>query len=340
MKAGQTWKNLLDKLKSIRGGFLSNSQDDDGPGLTRREKLIVFGFAYIIALVLWFLVNLSRPFTLTVKIPIMLGQLPPKEALSAPLPKVAIVNFSGEGWKLINLYHNPPPVRVDPVEGEMNFYDIVREQMNAFAGVNVIKVQPSVISIHLENQVTKKVPVVSNVEVKTKSQYDVVGTPTMVPDSVVISGAKSIVYNIDSWRTKQRKLEDIKNNIDIEVALEKPINILHINVAKIRYRAKVEEFTEGETKISIETKGLPSGRHVTYNPSMISVKYDVPINEYEQAQNLTLFNAYVTYRDILKDSTGFISPVIHENDNDLHIKLRSYQPTKVAYYTVLSSENP
>ncbi len=177
METGQIWNSLLGKIKKIRIGFLSSSQDDDGPGLTRREKLIVFGFAYIIALVLWFLVNLSRPFTLTVKIPIALGQLPPKKALSAPLPNDAVVNFSGEGWKLINLYHNPPPVRIDPVEGEMNFYDIVREQMNAFAGVNVIKVQPSVISIHLENQVTKKVPIVPNVEVKTKTQYDVVGEP-------------------------------------------------------------------------------------------------------------------------------------------------------------------
>ena len=340
MKSGRIWNNLITKLKEFRSGFLSNSQEEDGPGLTRREKIIVFGFAYIIALVLWFLVNLSRPFTLTVKIPILLGQLPPNKSLSAPLPKDAVVNFSGEGWKLINLYHNPPPVRIDPVEGEMNFYDIVREQMNMFAGVNVIKVQPSVVSIHLENKVTKKVPIIANVEVDTKSQYDMVGKPLIYPDSVIISGAKSIVYNIDSWNTKQRQLKDVKANINIEVPLQEPINILHINISKIHYQAQVEEFTEGEARIGIETTNLPKGRQVTYNPSLITVKYDVPINEYERAQNSTLFKAMVSYRDIVRDSTGFVTPVIKENDNDLHIKLRSFQPTKLAYYTVLSSEYP
>lgn len=340
MKAGQIWNSLINKIKEFRIGFLSNSQDEDGPGLTRREKFIVFGFAYIIALVLWFLVNLSRPFTLTVKIPIELGQLPPNKALSAPLPKDAVVSFSGEGWKLINLYHNPPPVRIDPVEGEMNFYDLVREQMNMFAGVNVIKVQPSVVTIHLENRVSKKVPVLADIGIDTKSQYDIVGSPVISPDSVIISGAKSIVYNIDSWKTRQRQLKDVKNNISIELPLEQPINIVHLNISKVHYSAKVEEFTEGEAHINIETTNLPKGRRVTYSPSLITVKYDIPINEYEKAQSMTLFNALVSYRDILRDSTGFITPKIKQNENDLHIKLRSYQPTKVAYYTVLSSENP
>lgn len=338
MENGRIWNKWANKIKRFRIGFLSNSQDEDGPGLTRREKIIVFLFAYVIALILWFLVNLSRPFTLTVNIPVELGQLPPKKALSTPLPSHAIVNFSGEGWKLISLYHNPPPVRIDPVQGDMNFYDIVREQMNAFAGVNVIKVLPAVINIHLEKRVIKKIPVVSNVKVQTKSQFEIIGKPIITPDSVVISGARSVVDTIKSWQTDKISLNDVRGKIDKEINLTPPPGLIRMSASKVRFEANVQEFTEGESKVSIQTTDLPKGQQITYSPTIITVKYNVPIDEYEKSQEIVPFSAYVSYKDVLKDTTGFISPVIKENKNNLHISLRSYEPTKVSYYIILSSE--
>lgn len=324
------------KFKNFWSGFTGGPPDDEGQGLMRREKITVAVFAYIIALILWLLVNLGRTFNLSVKIPLVAEQLPVQRALTAPLPKYVTVNFNGEGWKLINIYHNPPPVHINPRKNRLNLYDIVREQMNTFPGITVLKVQPSVLMIHTDKKVHRKVPIVSNIELETKPQFDLIDSPKLTPDSVTVTGAKSIVDNIEEWETKAETIKDASKNIDRIVTLEKPISILNLSFDKVRYRAKISEFTEGEVKIPIQTKNIPQGRDVTYSPSLITIKYDVPLDEYTKAKNRIPFTAYVPYQDIVRDTTGFVTPYISKESDTLHIKLRSYQPRKVAYYNVIS----
>jgi len=331
------WEKWIRKIKGFWNGLTGGPPDDEGQGLMRREKITVFVFAYIIALILWLLVNLGRTFNLSVKIPVVAGQLPARRALTAPLPDYVTVNFNGEGWKLINMYHNPPPVHITPIEGRLNLYDLVREQMNTFPGITVLKVQPSMLQVRMDKKVSKKVPIVSDIELETKSQYDLIGSPKLTPDSVTITGAQSIVKQVGEWDTQKEIIKDADDNIDRIVNLEQPINILNINFSKVRYQAQIREFTEGEAKIPIETKNIPVGRQVTYNPSSITVKYDIPLNEYTKSRDIPPFTAYVPYQDILNDTTGFVAPYISRVPDSLHIKLRSYQPRKVAYFNVLSA---
>lgn len=336
MEKRSFWEKWIRKIKNIWANFSGGPPDDDGQGLTRREKITVFAFAYIIALILWLLVNLGRTFNLSVKLPLDVEPLPQQRALTVQLPKDATVNFNGEGWKLINIYHNPPPIHINPRKSRLNLYDVVREQMNTYPGITVLKVQPSVLVIHTDKKISRKVPIVSKVEMETKSQFNMIGSPTIIPDSVTVTGAKSIVDKVKEWDTKTVAIKDVDDNVDRIVKLSEPINILHLSFDKVRYQAKISEFTEGEVKIPIQTKNLPKGRNVTYSPSLITVKYDIPLNEYSRAQSKIPFTAYVPYKEIIQDTTGFVTPYISKISDSLHIKLRSYQPQKVAYYNVIS----
>lgn len=330
------WKNWLKRFSGAWTNVLRGGSEDEGFGMPRREKITVFGIAYLIALVLWLLVNLGRSFNLTIQVPLVVGQLPPQKALSSPLPSSVAVNFTGEGWKLISLYNNPPPVTINLETGNFNLLEAVRTRMNTFSGVSVLKVQPSTIGIDLEKKVSKKMQVIPNVDVSTVGQFGIVGKPKLIPDSVVVTGAKSVVDKLDSWMMEKREIKGVKQDVDIEVPLQKPISIISLNVSSVRYTAKIDEFTEGQLKVMLQTKGLPPGRGVSYNPPAITIKYNIPISEYAQAQDLMPFTAYVSYNDIVRDSTGFVTPVVEEKPSNLHITLTSTDPVKVAYYLVLS----
>lgn len=318
----------------LRGG-----SEDEAFGMPRREKVTVFGIAYLIALILWLLVNLGRTFNLTIRVPLEVGQLPPNKALSTSPPASVAVNFSGEGWKLLSIYNNPPPVQINPESGNVNLLEAVRNRMNTFSGVAVLKVQPSSIDLDLDKKITKMVPVMSKVDVNTEGQFGIVGKPRIIPDSVEIIGAQSVVSKLDSWVTREEVLKKIKKDIDIEVPLEKPISILSLSTSTVRYTAKVDEFTEGELKVMLKTEGMPPGREVSYSPPAITIKYRVPISEYAQAQDIVPFTAYVPYRAIVRDSTGFVTPVVKAQPGDLHIEQTSVNPMKVAYFIVLSKGN-
>jgi len=327
----QKWSSYFkDLLANIRGSIL----DDEGGGLFRREKVIVFMFSYGIAMILWLLVNLSRPFNLTVTLPVDLEGVPAGKALANDVPHEAAVNVNGEGWKLLRIYNNPPRIKLRPMEGTMNFFDVVREQMNVFAGVDVTKVTPASLEIKLENRITKKVPVVANVLVKPNKQFGMVGWPKLTPDSVMVSGATSILQNINSWPTEYKEVKDVDDNINLMLNLKKPDQILAIDPEQVSYQAKVEEFTDGEVKVDIRTSNLPNGQRVSYSPTSITIRYGIPINEYSGAQHVHMFQVYVPYQDILSDTTGFVAPLLALRTDSLHVRIRDYQPHRVAYYTL------
>lgn len=319
------WNNLIQK------------SDEGEIAEMGRERIVVFIVALILALCLWLLVNLSRDYNLNINLPISLGAIPEEQALASSLPDNATVSVSGEGWKLINLYNNPPEINLDINNSEVNVYDQVQQQMNVLPEISVQKVQPLVLTLDLEERVDKKIPLRSRVEVSFRNQYDFLEPPRLKPDSVIVSGAKSLVQNITEWRTESVQLTNVSGDISQTVNLEEPGELINIGRNEVTFEARVSQYTEGEAEVDVEVRGLPSGRSISFSPSTITVRYNVPIDEYNELQDLNPFEAYITYSQIQQDSTGFLRPQIEQTTDDFHIEVRSSQPRRVAYFMIVDS---
>lgn len=324
---------LKEKLIDGWDNLIKKSNEDDIAGMGR-ERIVVFVVSLVLALCLWMMVNLSVDYNLNVELPIQLGAVPAEQALINELPETATVSVSGEGWQLINLYNNPPSINIDVSDSDVNLYDQVQQQMNAFA-VNIQKVQPTILSVELEEQVSKKVPVRSLVEVSFEDQYDFIGTPELQPDSVTVNGAASLLENIEEWSTDSVHFENVSKDLSRAISLQRPDELVSLSQSQVVFNAPVAEYTEGEVKVNIYTRNLPQGRMISFSPLFLMVKYDVPIDEYAEVKDANPFRAFVTYSQILEDSTGFVTPQIEQTTDDYHIKLRSFQPRRIAYFTVL-----
>lgn len=319
------WKSLLQK---------SNEDEIAGFG---RERIIVFIVALILAMALWLMVNLSRDYTLNIELPIQLGVVPAERALVSDLPTTATVSVTGEGWKLINLYNNPPTINIDVKDAEVDLFDQVQQQMNATLNVNIQRVQPQNLTVELEDRVSKKVPVRSAVKTSFSEQYGFLDPPTITPDSITIDGAASLLKDIEEWSTKSIQINNVTEDIARTVPLESPSEVINLSRDEVSFEADVVEYTEGEMQANISTRNLPPGRMVSYSPLAVRIKYDVPIEEYADIQDENPFEVYVSYQQILEDSTGFVTPQIEENNERYHIKLRSFQPRRVAYFIVVDN---
>ncbi|MEX2402617.1 MAG: CdaR family protein [Balneolales bacterium] len=309
---------------------------DDIISLPRTEKVIVFIVAYVIAMCLWLLVNLNRDYNLSVNLPVHLAQFQEDQALVEEPPEYVTVNLVGEGWKLITIYNNPPPLRVDPRQGSINLYDRAQETMGMFLDVEVQNVQPVIMNIPMEEKISLKVPIQVNVDKTFRPQYDLVGEPKIEPDSVVISGAQSLVEDITHWETEEVHFEDVRDSISQHIPLKKSSSLLELGIEEVLYRADVSEFTEGEIRVYVSTENFPEDRSVHYSPSIVTIRYDVPIDEYASSQEIIPFEASVPYQEVEQDTTGFVTPTIRKLDNDLNLRLRSVQPRRVSYYNVLA----
>lgn len=328
------------KFEQIKEQFLARwdnlvkKSDEDAASEGGRERLVVFIIALILAFCLWLMVNLSQDYTLTVDLPISLGVVPQDRALVEDLPQSATVSVNGQGWQLINFYNNPPNININVGDSEVNLLEQVQQQMT-LTNVSVQKVQPIMLRLNLEERISKKVPIRSLVEVTFNDQYGFVGSPRIQPDSVTVSGAVSLVENIVEWQTDSVRFENVSRNLSRVISLQDPGELLSLEENEVIYSANVAEYTEGEVNVSINTRNLPSGRSVSYSPTSITVRYDVPINEYAEIQDTNIFDAFVTYRQLEEDSSGFVTPQIEQSANDYHITVRSFQPPSVAYFMVL-----
>ena len=324
---------IKEKLQSAWSTIIRKSNEDEIAEMGR-ERIVVFIVALILALCLWLMVNLSRDYNLNLDLKINLTGLPQNKALAEDFPETATVSVTGEGWKLISLYNNPPSIDISVNNSEVNLYDQVQQKMTA-AAIELQKVQPLILTLDLEDRVTKKVPLHSNVEVSFEQQYDFLESPVLVPDSVNISGAKSLVRSINEWSTDSVRIREVSQNVEQIVPLKDPGDLITLSTAQVAYRARVAQFTEGEENVDIMTRNLPTGRMVSYSPSSLTVKYDIPLSEYTKIKDKRLFNAYVTYQQIANDSTGFVRPQIEQVADNFHIRVRSFQPRRAAYFIVL-----
>lgn len=312
------------------------SNETDSTHFERREKFTAFGIALVIAISLWFIVNLNRDFNVTLQIPIELTNIPDDRIVSSSVPENARVNVTGEGWNLVTLYNNPPKILLNADDDQsINISEQIRNQIGAFNDINILQVNPGNLTVETEERATKKVPVENQVNINLRDQYGLLNEPVVIPDSVTITGAQSVIEEITSWPTQQIHLSNINRSIQRTVPLVPGDAPTQIIPTEIELHADIAEFTETEVRIPVRTRNLPSGRAVTYNPSSIVVRFDVPIDQFSGVQGQRPFAAYVNFEDMEGDNTGRIMPQIEPLDTNLIVRLRSFQPQWVSYFMVI-----
>jgi YbbR domain-containing protein len=329
-------KSLMNRIKRIFKFGIPPGTNEVDARAARRERIVVFIVAFIMALSLWFIVNLNGDYNISVNIPLEPGSIPDDMALVEDLPEFVQVEVSGDGWKLVSLYNNPPRVLIDINEGEVNLFDQVRQRFSVEQDVSVLKVQPFAVDIALEEKVSKKIPIRLNTEISFMNRYGLVSAPQITPDSLVITGAESQVEDINEWLIGEvLVLSDVRENISAVIPIEETNPLIESSVDEVTFTADVSEFTEGEVSVYIRTRDLPRGEVINYNPSAVSIRFDVPIELYSEVQNMRPYEAYVPYSEIQEDSTGFVTPDIELIATEYNIKLRSFQPKAVAYFSVV-----
>lgn len=327
-------KSIKEKFSEMMSGQWGLDQDDDSK-LFSRQKVFGFLFALFLSLSLWMIVNMGRDYNISMTIPIQIVNLPDDVALSSEVPDHAAVSVSGEGWSLFNLYTNPPQITLSVENQQVNMFEQVRQQIGSISDVSVMQVDPMFLEIETEQRITKQVPVESGVSLSTREQYGMIGSARFSPDSVTVTGPASRVDQIEYWRTRELTVREVNTNVEMNVELEDPGPGLRVEPVQVLLEATIAEFTEAQVRIPVRSRDLPSGVAITFSPSSIVVRYDVPIEQYNAVQSMRPFMAYVDYERIEADTTGLIRPQVERVTNEFDVRLRSFQPTRVSYFNIL-----
>lgn len=326
---------ILERIRTFFSmGPASKPDAADSSHFENREKIIAFSAALFFGLCLWLIVNLSRDFNVTIEVPIVLSNLPSDVTVSSNIPETASVVLTGEGWSLISVYTNPPRVLVNAESDEVNLAEQLRSQVGAFSALNIVQVRPSQLTIDKERRVSKNLPVRNRINLQLSDQFGLLSDPVLSPDSVTAIGAESVLDELEYLATAETEFTNINESVNRVVQLQS-ISGVTFEPSTVVLSLEVAEFTEAEIRVPIRTRNLPSGRAVSYNPSSIMVRYDVPLHQFSEVQGVRLFNAYVDYSLIEEGDLGTIAPDVEIVDNSFNIRLRSFQPPRVSYFRIV-----
>jgi hypothetical protein len=331
------FNDLKNRVKGVWVSLRNGGRGAKSPRI-KRQTIIILVVCLLLAFSLWLVVNLNLSYNISLQVPIALGQIDTKQALAKKLPSEVTATVVGRGWNLIKLYKHPPEVSINVTGQQINMLQQVRRQIDN-QNVAVQKVVPFYLQPKLVPKQTKKVPVKPNVSVQFEKLYGFLQNPVVTPDSVTISGGSSQIKNIHQWPTDSISLTDVKKGLSMEIPLKKPNSLVQISPKRVSYQAEITKMTSDEVTVPITKLNFPPNRMVTFIPSSVIIKYEVPLEEYNKVRNTKPFKAVIAYQQLKQDSTGFLKPQIKQTVRNVHLEIRAVQPSEINYFTVIENGN-
>jgi YbbR domain-containing protein len=213
----------------------------------------------ILAIILWLIVAMQKEYVHQVDVPINLVRIAEGKTLAKPIPKAASFEFIGKGRSLIAMmFYN---VQLNLELPELNHSQTI--ELNQYLhfldlpvtfGLEISElIEPRTIDFVIDDLEVVKKPVLLSGSVGTENGYVLLGY-TLNPDTVQITGPRSVLIKQDYVFTEVVEIAGQKRNFSERIALKNP----------------VEEITKIE----------PDRVEATFNIQRLieRVVYDIPIN--------------------------------------------------------------
>jgi len=289
----------------------------------------------LLSVILWFSLTLGEQRTQELRLPVEIVETPEGQALAERPPSHVRVQVEGRGLDLLQLLYNPPVVTVNARTGRVN----VAEEIDLPQGssVRLESVTPSSFEVTLDPLATRRVPVQSRVQTIPADAYELIDPPELIPDSVEVTGAQSIVSGMDTWPTDSMTIDGLKDTVEVEVPLMDTLEgLTEVSPRAVRFVARAGRFVEETREVDVEVTGVPSGQDlVSLQPASVRIRYRVLFEDMFKARRSSEFFATVSYDAIRSDTTGYVTPRVGV-PGDLLIRDPEPIPPRLRYYTFVS----
>ncbi len=329
MSASDVSATLSERLRAFLAEW---SLRRDRPENETRRRWAAILVSVAVAFVLWFTFSMREFYSVVVEMPLVVRNLPEGRALSRLPQRVARVTVQGEGWDLLALRRRPPTLAVDAQEARLDVLSAASDGTRLPSGVSVQSVVPAVVELELEPRVTRALPVRLRSRFEMAPLYETLDEPTLRPDTVVVSGARSILNSLEAWPTAEVVREDVDESFTTNVALSDTLaGLVDLSLRNVELTVSAALYTEASRELEVRTEGTPPGADpVRLIPSTITVTYRIPVDEFERAQETERFYAAVDYASAINDTTGTVQPILHL-PQELHVRDPRTDPRRLQY---------
>lgn len=242
---------------------------------THRSNLQAIIVSVIVAIFLWFFVVTDVVYFYDIDVPLKVIGLTQNKALVKPIPETVKMRFRGKGQVLIWAYFTMPMSESSVFLDVSKVHRLQEFHLNTYFEqhpdllvlprdfdldfINVVS--PETVWVHLEESITRKIPVAPEVDLQAAPGYMIVGGVRYSPDSIDVTGAETLVDQIRVLKTAKLELTDVVNDIfmDLPVKLDTH-QPLSYSENKIHVTADVQSIGTREIEdVPIRITNVPAG---------------------------------------------------------------------------------
>ena len=303
----------------------------------------MFFFIFIAAL-LWLIIKLSATYTVTEPLTIALKDQP-SDLVIINDTQIVKVTLSTTGFKLLNYYFKPASRRkVDISLEEVPLHNngngtysfgsnYAKEKIAYFLSIspNEISFDESRITMEMEQLMSKKVKVFSNIDISYENQYNKHGNIIITPDSITIYGPQNIIDEIYNIYTEKQTLKNVNSKIDINI----PVHLedyVNTDIKTVNVKMDVDRYTEAVANVSIKNS---SKQRLRLFPDKVKIKYLVSLTDY----NIINDKWFSIEIDTTQISQRLNYLPVYLTDYPNNTRILSIEPREVEYIIIEENEN-
>jgi YbbR domain-containing protein len=273
------------------------------------RKVATFIICLLIALFFWFLMTLSKEYSVVFTFPVSYSNLPADKVLSNQLPESIDIEVKSKGFNILmyKLKRNQKQLFIyvksaKPTAQKNNFYILTASEIEKIkyqfpSSISLIKINPDTIYLNFNKKESKLVPVVHNIKLNFNKQFQLIDSVKILPSLVEISGAADVINSISKIETIPVELNDISKSllINLEVKRDKKNENIEVTPSEIKAQINVAKYTEATIMVPVETQNVPADYTLKTFPDNVTIKYSVAFEDYEKIQ-ASQFKVIVDYK--------------------------------------------
>jgi len=274
-----------------------------------RNQLYVFLVCLVLSIFIWMLIKLSEENVSEVRYPVELVNLPEGKILVDGSNQYLNIGFEEKSSDIffIKFIRQRKPVSISlanmPLRKKGSRYTgvifpshltdyITRQQQLDYS---IVSISPDTLRFVFEDKVSKKVPVVRNVEVNLAKQMMLYDSISIEPDSIVLTGPESSLDSISSVFMEPVVLSELQDSAVVSSKIIIPGDYRQVSPEPgyVEVVVPVEEFTEAITEVRVVPVSEQFSR-IKIFPETIRVSYWVALSDYNKvSQNMFEAVSYI-----------------------------------------------
>lgn len=284
------------------------------------KKTHVIIASIVLSILVWLSVSMNNQYSVAVKVPFRVIGLQKNIALANPVPRTISVRVRGTGWQLASSFLSTgSSIDFDASNLERKRILLTGKELayslDLGSSAEVLNFTPDSILISFDTVITKRIPLLSRVEVAPRDGFMIGGEPFLNPDSVTISGARRLLDRIDYWFTDPKRFKNVINSIDTKVSLVDSLTgLVELDVKQAEVKIDVEQIAENTYKnVPIKILNNKDSLQILLLPPTVDVTIRGGVNMMSDITSDSL-SASLDYINLVNSLSSHIEPEIKAPD--------------------------